>query len=192
SSYVPNFGDQIKLEAKYNTTPDLFNASINKFVNIQTGDIVQVVSGSPADDGLDVGLWRYTGTTPSNPIDLLAQHYDTAGNWTQVKGTPDVIYQFMGASNGGKTLGEFNDYTDLNYWKEDAAFQLTPNSLNLKPGQSFAIGGAVVFNDVHGGANATITSATVTAQSGDNLVLATDTATIKQPHANSSTPAGTP
>ena len=51
------------------------------------------------------------------------------------------------------------DYTDLQYWQEVPESQIVPSGLSIAVNNSLAVGGTVVQNKVHGGADAHIKSA---------------------------------
>src|SRR5262249_18395688 len=103
------------------------------------------------DEGV---LYRYNGPTAS--IDLASADYKTS-DWTVVSGKTGSVYRYMGP-DASLTLGTQN-YTDLRYWQQIPESQILPEGISVAENNSIAVGGTVVLNSVHGGADAHIQSA---------------------------------
>ena len=186
------FGDTVLFKATYNTA-NIFGVSTPKMVTINPGDTVEISPNFPSADGALDSVYEYTGTAPAS-IDLEQQNY-TTGDWTLVSATNNTVYKFMGPSgtNVDLSTGALFDadgnaittvtpgYFDLGYWAPVPAAELQPSTdddghSTSGSASGAAVGGIVVVNEVHGGANAVVQSSTV---SGASLaVTALDNAAI--------------
>ena len=189
-----NFGDTVLFKATYNTG-NIFGVSTPKMETLKAGDTVEISTGFPSAKGVLDSIYVYKGSS-TDPIDLESQDYinDTA-DWALVSATNDAVYKFMGPSNTNVDLSTGALYTnkgdaittitpgyfDLGYWAPVPKAELQPSTDddgNSTSGSASgaAVGGIVVVNEIHGGANAVIQNSTV---SGASLKLtALDNATI--------------
>lgn len=110
----------------------------------------------------------------------LAEDYDDS------LGNPGSIYEFMGSE---KTIDLANeDYTNLDFWKEEPLANLIPQGFNISDSDSMALGGMIVRNDARSNVEAFINNAIVTA--GALSVIALETATIKANNDSTATSSG--
>ena len=106
----------------------------------------------------------------------LGENY--AGN-----GDGGSVYRYVGTS--GETLDlSTQNYDDTSIWEKitggaTEAEEFFPNIGNLTDSDARAIGGLIVMNDLRSEVNSFIDDATVTAESGDISLSATDNATLQ-------------
>ncbi|MCO6459637.1 MAG: hypothetical protein J5I93_30345, partial [Pirellulaceae bacterium] len=95
------------------------------------------------------------------------------------RGKPGRVYVYLGQGGGPDDARNLldEDYTNLDYWKEQVETRVLNNGLNLSNSNSAALGGLVVRNIVAGGAEAALNNADVTA--GSVTVQAHEQATLQ-------------
>ena len=152
------FGNTVRVVHGY-ATPR-FTTDDPATVALKTGDRIRVRDGYAG--GGDPGVYRYLG--PDASLNPSAQDYSDAALWVLVAGADDVVYRYMGGTPVTLDLGA-TDYTDLRFWKPEQATQIVPINVNFDTSDSRAIAGAIVLNDVNGGATARIDGVTVSAGS---------------------------
>ena len=168
-SRTVGFGTTVRVVHGY-ATPR-FTTDDPTTVALKTGDRIRVRDGYAG--GGDPGVYKYLG--PDVSLKPSTQDYSNAAAWVLVAGADDVVYRYMGGTPVTLDLGA-TDYTDLRFWKPEQATQIVPINVNFDTSDSRAIAGAIILNDVSGGATARIDGATVSA--GSVAVRATEAATI--------------
>ena len=130
-----------------------------------------------------------TAAPAASSLDLEQQDYTDTTKWTLVPAVDGAVYRFMGPSGTEAHLGDGTlyaagknggnptaittvnpGYSDLGYWQRVPKSQLTPstdkNNKAISGSASGAsVGGIVVVNEVHGGANAIVQTSNVTGAS---------------------------
>ncbi|MEA5569032.1 DUF4347 domain-containing protein [Anabaena sp. UHCC 0399] len=165
------FGNKVKLEGNYNTTP---NADLTKTVFLNTGDLVEIAKNFTGKGNVG-SVYRYLGSAQSR--DIYTQNYNDDSLWQEV-GKANTVYKYLGTSTTGTNLNlKAQNYNALDYWKEVLETQLIPQGNNITDSDAIAVGGLVVLNDVRSDVQAYITNATINAQ-GEIKVEAIENATL--------------
>ena len=188
------FGDTVLYKATYSTA--------DQAQTLKTGDTVFVAPGYTGKGTTDQ-VYQYKGTGGS--VDLGTADYTDTSAWTPISAVEGAVYKFMGASGAAVDLATGllydadsgaaienptfttahpqtatdSNYYDLGYWQPVPKAQVKPADANDQTGGSASgasVGGVVVLNEIHGGASAAVTNATVTGLSLS--VLANDAETI--------------
>ncbi|MGB3645615.1 MAG: LEPR-XLL domain-containing protein, partial [Mesorhizobium sp.] len=132
-------------------------------IDVKTGDIVYVSAlGSSGH------LYKYNGPDAHIDFDHGATAVDfSTDDWVALSGIPGQTYTYLGADNLHLDLTDPGqvDFTDVDLWKAEPSLSILTDGTNIRATGGTAIGAAIVFNDVRGGATALIDKAMINAAS---------------------------
>ncbi|MDP2084434.1 MAG: LEPR-XLL domain-containing protein, partial [Gemmobacter sp.] len=191
--------DRNRLQGLTGTLPSAGDIRIEATDSQAIYSNVKLVSSSTTSNDGGAGLFNevqrrlradHTSTETAEMLRFGDLVFVTSGH--TAGGTVGGLYRYLGQDAASVDL-RLTDFSDLDRWKADDLAVLSPG--NLTGSDAIAVGGAVVFNRVAGGAAAIltqteITSATLTVQAVSDALISAELDSFAQSSGGSALGAG--